>query len=105
MKKQLAECFIHLLLVATPSNVVMRTNDTDSLVIVIGCKQFYDTHLTEIVARSWNCRKIQSDVLVLVSHVKNLVHNYAMYQFFMPLQDLTIQHYLNGKGKLHVSSC
>ena len=48
MKKRLAECFIHLLLVATPSNVVMRANETDSLAIVIGCKQFYDTP-------HWNC--------------------------------------------------
>ena len=37
--------FYHVLLVATPSNVVMRTNDTDALVIAMGCKQFYDTSL------------------------------------------------------------
>ena len=35
--------FYHVLLVATPSNVVMRTNDTNALVIAMGCKQFYDT--------------------------------------------------------------
>ena len=29
--------FYHVLLVATPSNVVMRTNDTDALVIAMGC--------------------------------------------------------------------
>ena len=45
MKKRKAECFIHLLLVATQSNVVMTTDDTDSLVIAMGCKQFYDTSL------------------------------------------------------------
>ena len=37
--------FYHVLLVAAPSNVVMRTNDTDTLVIATGCKQFYDTSL------------------------------------------------------------
>ena len=37
--------FYHVSLVATPSNVVMRTNDTDALVIAMGCKQFYDTSL------------------------------------------------------------
>ena len=37
--------FYHLSLVATPNNVVMRTNDTDSLVIAMECKQFYDTLL------------------------------------------------------------
>ena len=30
--------FYHLSLPATSSNVEMRTNDTDSLVIPIGCK-------------------------------------------------------------------
>ena len=34
--------FYHLSLVATPSNVVMRTYDTDSLVIAKGCKQIFD---------------------------------------------------------------
>ena len=37
--------FYHVSLVAAPSNVVMRTNDTDALVIAMGCKQFYDTSL------------------------------------------------------------
>ena len=37
--------FYHLSLVANPSNVVMRKNDTESLVIVMGCKQFYNTSL------------------------------------------------------------
>ena len=37
--------FYRLLLVATSNNVVMRTNDTDSLVIAMGCKQFYDNSL------------------------------------------------------------
>ena len=45
MKKRIADFFYHLSLVATPSNVVMRTNDTDSLVIGMGCNQFYDTSL------------------------------------------------------------
>ena len=40
-----SQMFYHLLLVAAPSNVVMRTNDTFSLVIAIECKQFYDTSL------------------------------------------------------------
>ena len=37
--------FCHVWLVATPSNVVMRTNNADALVIAMGCKQFYDTSL------------------------------------------------------------
>ena len=37
--------FYHSSLVATPSNVVMRANDTDSLVIAMGRKQFYDTSM------------------------------------------------------------
>ena len=37
--------FNHLSLVATPSVIAMRTNDTDSLVIAMGCKQFYDPSL------------------------------------------------------------
>ena len=37
--------FCHLSLVATPSNLVMRANDTESLVIAMACKQFYDTSL------------------------------------------------------------
>ena len=37
--------FYYLSLVATPSNVVMKINDTDPLVTVIGCKEFYDTSL------------------------------------------------------------
>ena len=32
--------FYNVLLVATPSNVVMRTNDTDTLVIAMRYKQF-----------------------------------------------------------------
>ena len=39
MKKRIVECFI------TYRNVVMRINDTDALVIAMGCKQFYDTSL------------------------------------------------------------
>ena len=34
--------FYHLSLVATPSNVVMKTYDTDSLVIAMECKQIFD---------------------------------------------------------------
>ena len=45
MKKQIAECFIHLSLVAAQSNVVMRTNNTNSLLIAMWFKQFYDTSL------------------------------------------------------------
>ena len=37
--------FNHLSLVATPSVIAMRTNDTDSLVTAMGCKQFYDPSL------------------------------------------------------------
>ena len=37
--------FYHLSLVTTPSNVAMRTNYTESLVIAMGCKQFSDTSL------------------------------------------------------------
>ena len=37
--------FYHLSLIVTPSNVVMRTIDTDSLIIAMGCKKFYETSL------------------------------------------------------------
>ena len=37
--------FYHVSLVAAPGKVIMRTNDTDALVIAMGCKQFYDTSL------------------------------------------------------------
>ena len=37
--------FYHVSLAAAPSNVVMRANGTDALVIAMGCKQFYDTSL------------------------------------------------------------
>ena len=37
--------FYYLSLVATPSNVVMKINDTDPLVTIMGCKEFYDTSL------------------------------------------------------------
>ena len=56
----------------------------------------------------WNCglklvprQKIQLGILVLIKHVKNLVHHYAMcYQLFMPLQGATIQRHLKRKGKV-----
>ena len=37
--------FYHLSLVVAPRNVAVRTNDTDALLIAMGCKQFYDTSL------------------------------------------------------------
>ena len=79
--------FYHLSLVATPSNIVMRTNDTDSLVIAVGCKQFYDNSLKlwlEVGKKIH--QKIQSSISVLIRHVKNLIYHYAMrYQLFMRL--------------------
>ena len=45
MKKRIAEFFITYFYLATPSNVVMKTSDTDSLVIAMGCQQFYNTSL------------------------------------------------------------
>ena len=96
--------FYHLLLVATPSNVVIKTNDTDN-VIAMRCKQFYDTSMKlwlEVRTQS----KIQSGILVLIRHVKNLVYHYAMrYQFFMPLQGLIIKCLLKGKGISLLLSC
>ena len=96
--------FYHLSLVATPSNVVIRTNDTDN-VIAMRCKQFYDTSMKlwlEVRTQS----KIQSGILVLIRHVKNLVYHYAMrYQFFMPLHGVTMLRNLKGEGKSHFLSC
>ena len=37
--------FYHVSLVAAPGKVIMRTNDTDALVIAMGCKQFYENSL------------------------------------------------------------
>ena len=62
----------------------MRTNNTDSSVITMKHKHFYDISLNLCPEPS---QKRQSDILVLVRHVKNLVHYNAMrYQLFMALQ-------------------
>ena len=58
--------FYHLSLVATSSNVVRRTNDTDSLIIAIWCKQFYDTSL-----KLW---------LEVVTQSKNTIRHISIYQ-------------------------
>ena len=88
--------FYHLSLVATPSNVLIRTNDTDN-VIAMRFKQFYETSMKlwlEVRTQS----KIQSGILVLIRHVKSLVHHYAIrYRFFMPLQGVIIKCHLKGK--------
>jgi hypothetical protein len=34
--------FFHMSLVPSPSNIVVRTVDTDCLIIALGCKQYYD---------------------------------------------------------------
>ena len=97
--------FYHLSLVATPSNVVMSTNDTDSLVIAMGCKQFYGTSL-KLLLEVGTQLKNTIKYISIDQHVKNLVHRYAMrYQLLMPLQGVTIQRHLKGKGKSHLSSC
>ena len=69
--------FYHVSLVATPSKVVMRTNDTDALVVLMGCKQFYDTSLKlwlEVGTQSKSAVRCIS----IDQHVKNLVRHYAM---------------------------
>ena len=88
MEKWIAKCFICLSLVATQSNVVMTTNNTDSLLIAVGCKQFYDTSLKlwlelGTVKNTIRYTSIDQDV-------KNLVYYYAMYKLFMSLQGVTI---------------
>ena len=37
--------FYHLLVLANPSNVAMRANNIDSLIIAMAYKQFYDISL------------------------------------------------------------
>ena len=85
----------------------MRTNDTDSLVIAMGCKQFYDNSLKLWLQVGIHSKKNnQVQILVLVRHVKNLVDHYAMrYQLFMPLHGVTMLRNLKGEGKSHFLSC
>ena len=42
-RKQKIECFFYLNHALTGSTVVMRTDDTDSLVIALGYKHFFNT--------------------------------------------------------------
>lgn len=97
--------FYHLSLVAAPNNMVMWTNDTDSQVIAMECKQFCDTSL-KLWLEFGTQPKLQSDILVLVGHVKNLVHHNAMRnELFMPLHVATIQRHLKGKTKSQLLNC
>ena len=51
--------FYNLLLVVTPSNAVMRTNATGSLVIAMGCKKFYD--ISQVYLTDYTIRYISID--------------------------------------------
>ena len=94
--------FYHLSLVPTPNNVVMRTNDNDTLLIAIRCLSSFMANCGLKVETS---KKTQSGTLLLIRHVKNVVHHYAMrYQVFMLLQGVTLQCHLKGNGKLHLLS-
>ena len=64
-------------------------------------------YVSSFMKLHWNCglkfqpsQKIQPSILVLIRHVKNLLHYYAMrYQLFMPLLGVTIQRQLRGNGR------
>ena len=78
--------FYRLSLVATPSNVVMRTYDTDSLVIAKGCKQIFDIS-PKLWLKIGTQSKMSSGILALMRHVRNFLHHHAMHcQLLMPLQ-------------------
>ena len=100
MEKWIAKCFICLSLVATQSNVVMTTNNTDSLLIAVGCKQFYDTSL-----------KLWLELGTVKNTIRYTSIDQAYEKFGLLLRNVQAFHvftgcdykrHLNGKGKSHV---
>ena len=105
MKKRIAECFNHLSLVATPSSVAMRANDTDSLVTAMGCKKFYDTSLKLWLqggTHSKNTLKYIRTDQACEKYGSSLCNALPAFRAFM---GVITQYHLKGKEKSHLLSC